>query len=183
MNRTKTNAQARLEKIVTFIEKDREASRNKMRESVKRNAPVRAARARRAATIRKTKFERALPYAQRIWRWADKFRKSESGKKVIALLEPTSEEGVFFFDGDIPEFGAGTPGFGVNSRGLWWYPHGCGSEIQPVDSAEDLANVFLNEEPDDWEILFKEVCAWIKDGRVWQCVENRLPGKKRWPKF
>lgn len=110
-----------------------------------------------------------LGYAERIFGWAEAFRKHELGRELIKKSHlPTACHGVFFFDGHIEGVDSWV-GMGVNQEGIFLDRGGKMSAAfrKIVKSASELAIAV------DQKIL-REVCLWIDNGKAWDCIERRF---------
>lgn len=113
-----------------------------------------------------------IPFAERIFLWANRFRSSEVFVRLLHIgghAPYFSVQGLYFFDGRIE--GLSWCGLGVTEQGIWWKRDGCGTTENLVATPQDLAR---QVEPP----ILEEACKWIDDGRVWECIQNRLEWRR-----
>lgn len=115
------------------------------------------------ARLKTKRVKEGLVFAKKVFAWAESFRESEAGQE---LMRANYSE-IFFFDGQIE--GIRWVGLLVSPKGLSLSNGGRWSVIfrKVIDSPEDLAA------STDTRVL-KEACAWIEDGRVWDCIKRRF---------
>lgn len=121
-----------------------------------------------AARLKTERFKEGLVFAEKVFAWAKSFRESEVGKELMRVSHiPTAYANIFFFDGQIE--GIKWVGLLVTPKGLFLSNGGRWSAAfyKVIDSPEGLATSV------DTRVL-KEACAWIEDGRVWDCIKRRF---------
>lgn len=109
-----------------------------------------------------------LIYARKIFLWANAFRNSFVGQELMRVSHiPTAYHNIFFFDGHVEN--TDWVGLGVNPKGLCLNYGGRYSSLSQkfVYTSKELAETV------DTRIL-KEVCEWIDNGKVWECIERRF---------
>lgn len=108
-----------------------------------------------------------MPYAEKVFKWAQAFRESEIGKKLMEISHiPIAYRFVLFFADRIE--GKEWTGLGVSlQRGVFW-THGRKYEFHHyIETSGELAGSV------DADVL-KLACECIDNGRVWKCIEERF---------
>ncbi len=131
------------------------------KEESKRQSQLKQAKERKRT--RAFRLQHGLEDAKKIFTWAKAFRNHEIGQELIRK----SCGRMFFFDGNIE--GVEWVGLAVTNKDLFWIFRGKGCSPHIVKSAFDLA---VDEEL-DLKIL-KAAREWIKNGKVWECIERRF---------
>lgn len=119
-----------------------------------------------AARLKTKRVKEGLALAKKVFAWAESFRESEVGKELMRVSHvPTAYRNIFFFDGRVP--GAERVGLVVTHQGLFLDNGGRMSCLfrKEINSPRELAASV------DARVL-QEVCAWIEDGRVWDCIKR-----------
>lgn len=107
-----------------------------------------------------------LPYAKKIFDWANNFKKAPVAKKLFKIGTIYGDgSGVCFFNGQA--FQTTRRCLGIDDDGIWWMGFGCGSHPRIAETPEDLAK---NVEPATLEL----VCQWIDHGKVWECIKETM---------
>lgn len=158
--RKKIEIPERISKLISGLV---EQELNKEREYLAREKAKKLKR----QSIERENIKNGLVYAKKIWAWAGIFRNTDIGRKLIKVSHTSAAYNwVCFFDGHIE--GRPWRGLGISvKKGVCWMRSGCGATPQALESPKDLARVI------DTEIL-KLACEWIDNGKVWECIEERL---------
>lgn len=149
-----------VESLNELIIRVRERGEEAKKESALRNQ----SKANEAKKLREERIKKGLKHAEYIFAWGEAFRESEVGQALIRIGH-SYVDGVFIFDGQA--YQKPWVGIGVGGGGVWWTRSGCGSRENYVQTPQRLA------EEVDSEIL-KLAHGWIKEGKVWECVKNRI---------
>ena len=167
------------EKKRTGVAKKKPEDEIKVPESVKRLAGVqyqlklasekaRLQEQKEVEAKRRLAFEKrikeGLLYAREIFKWAQAFMNSKTGRKLIQTGH-RYVDGIFFFDEQLE--GLPRRSLGVGKKGIWWRGSGCGASEAYVRSPKDLAGNI------DTKIL-REACKWIDSGKIWECVKRHF---------
>ncbi len=108
-----------------------------------------------------------LQYAEKIFVWAEAFRKSAPAQKLFEVGDGLLHHGtnVIFFDGHLKK--TEWIGLGVTEKDMYWIGSWYMASERSVESPEELA--------EDVETKILELaCEWIDNGDVWRCIKRRL---------
>lgn len=147
------------------ISKMAQEFRHKRLEKVIQEGFFRKIRREEAARLKTRRVKEGLAFAKKVFAWAESFRESEVGQELMKVSHiPTAYSNIFFFDGQI---GIRWVGLLVTPQGLFLDNGGRMSCLfrKEINSPKELA-AFV-----DTRVL-KEACAWIEDGRVWECIKR-----------
>ena len=140
------------DKTVKKIKKEKLEQKNKEKEAKEK--------------LKASNLKSGLNYAEKIFKWAEDFRKSEVGKKLIKISHiPIAYKQIFFFVDDVE--GVNAPEFVVDLKGLWLDTRGMYSHFRrrhiksPIGLAKEVSPKVL-----------KAVCDSIDSGEVWECIKN-----------
>jgi len=110
--------------------------------------------------------EAGLPYAREIFQWAEQFKKSEAGRKLLRIGNIYADNvGVCFFNGYVK--GTMNRRLGISKEGVWFHGFGCGSSIRIMETPEKLAHYVSAQ-------TLQLACEWIKNDKAWECVKETL---------
>ncbi len=127
--------------------------------------------------LKNERLKKGLVYATKIMVWAQDFRSSTEGRRLMHISHmPTTYKGVYFFDGEIQ--GLPKIRLGISSKGLFIDRGGrFSSQRNPVvcKSVCDLAQAVET-------IVLEVACDWIESGAVWVCIERGFQYFDRKPK-
>ena len=150
------------------IRKMAQGSKTQRLEKEMREEFSRKIRREKAARLKTKRVKDGLAFAKKVFAWTESFRESEAGKELMRISHiPIAYQNIFFFDRRVE--GDEWVGLLVTPQGLFLDNGGRMSCLfrKDINSPHELAASV------DTRIL-KEVCEWIKDGRVWECIKRRF---------
>ena len=110
----------------------------------------------------------ALPYATKVYNWAEEFRCSKEGRELIRQGEKheSLDGGIFLWTDKLPH--QPTRYIGVSPGGVWYMNYGCGARpILVTRGPSELAN----EVPAP---ILEAAWESFQNGAVWDLISSRI---------
>ena len=119
--------------------------------------------------VRAARLKTGLPYATKVFLWAQALKESDIGQELMKKSHPpTASSTILFFDGHI--VGVEWVGLGISQDGLFLTRGGRWSHLsrhRGCPRAEDLAQSVPT-------VILEMAGEWIDNGQVWSCIYRRF---------